>query len=157
MHRIPNAKAHQLCRLQGLEGAPFPAGILSEKEVYPLMARIYRVAADMSEKEKAVGGILTFGQAGWIVCGLVVGAAVFVGLSRIMPAAIALTIGLIPGGAIAIPFAFYNKGGLTLVQYLMWLFKFQKKSKALVNTMTYRMDRAADYEREQRAKELEGF
>lgn len=121
------------------------------------MARIYRVAADMSEKEKSVGGILTFGQAGWIVCGLVVGAAVFVGLSRIMPAAIALTIGLIPGGAIAIPFAFYNKGGLTLVQYLMWLFKFQKKSKALVNTMTYRMDRAADYEREQRAKELEGF
>lgn len=121
------------------------------------MARIYRVAADMSEKEKAVGGILTFGQAGWIVCGLVVGAAVFVGLSRIMPAAIALTIGLIPGGAIAIPFAFYNKGGPTLVQYLMWLFKFQKKSKALVNTMTYRMDRAADYEREQRAKELEGF
>lgn len=121
------------------------------------MARIYRVAADMSEKEKAVGGILTFGQAGWIVCGLVVGAAVFIGLSNFLPPVLGLIIGLIPAAAIAIPFAFYNKGGLTLIQYLIWRVKFTKKSKALVNTMTYRMDRAADYEREQRAKELEGF
>lgn len=121
------------------------------------MARIYRVAADMSEKEKSVGGILTFGQAGWIVCGLVVGAGVFVGLSNFMPPVLGLIIGLIPAAAIAVPFAFYNKGGLTLVQYLMWRVKFAKKSKALVNTMTYRMDRASDYEREQRSKEHENF
>ena len=121
------------------------------------MARVYRVASDMSEKEKAVGGILTFGQAGWVVCGLVVGAAVFVGLSRIMPALLALFIGLISAAAIAIPFAFYNKGGLTLVQYLIWRVRFERKSKHLVNTMTYRMDRAGDYAREQQMKEKETF
>ena len=30
------------------------------------MARMYKVSADVSEKEKAVGGIMTFGQAGWL-------------------------------------------------------------------------------------------
>ena len=33
------------------------------------MARMYKVSADVSEKEKAVGGIMTFGQAGWLVLG----------------------------------------------------------------------------------------
>lgn len=50
------------------------------------MARLYRISADTSEKEKAVGGILTFGQAGWLVLGLIVFAAVFIGLSRVIPA-----------------------------------------------------------------------
>lgn len=44
-----------------------------------------------------------------------------------------------------------------MVQYLIWRFKFQKKSKHLVNTLTYRMDRASDYEREQKAKESENI
>lgn len=121
------------------------------------MARVYRIANDMAEKEKAVGGLLTFGQAGWIAAGLIVGAGVFVGMTKIMPPVLALMIGLIPAAAIGLPFAFYNKGGLTLVQYLIWRFKFQKKSKHLVNTMTYRMDRASDYEREQKAKESENI
>lgn len=121
------------------------------------MARVYRVASDMSEKEKAVGGLLTFDQAGWVVCGLVVGAAVFVGLANFMPPMLALFISLIPAGGIAIPFAFYNKGGLSLVQYLVWRVRFRKKSKYLVNTLTYRMDRAGDYAREQRMKEAENL
>lgn len=121
------------------------------------MARVYRIANDMAEKEKAVGGILTFGQTGWIACGLVVGAGVFVGLTNFLPPVLALIIGLIPAAAIGVPFAFYNKGGLTLVQYLVWRYRFQKKSKHLVNTMVYRMDRAADYAREQQAKENESI
>ena len=121
------------------------------------MARVYRVASDMNEKEKAVGGILTFGQAGWVVCGLVIGAGIFVGLANLMPPLLALFIGLIPAAGIAVPFAFYNKGGLTLVQYLVWRVRFQRKSKHLVNTMTYRIDRAADYAREQQMRENEAF
>ena len=113
------------------------------------MARRYRLAADTNEKEKAVGGVLTFGQAGWIVLGLLIFAALFILLAQGLPKVLALVIALIPGCAVALPFAFYEKGGLRLSQYLGWRVKFNKKSKHLVNTMTYRMDRAKDYEREQ--------
>lgn len=116
------------------------------------MARVYRLAADTNEKEKAVGGILTFGQAGWIVLGLVVFAALFVMLAQLMPKSLALVIALVPGAGIAVPFAFFEKGGLRLSQYLMWRMKFAKKSKHIVNSMTYRIDRASDYEREQQFK-----
>ena len=33
---------------------------------------MYKVSADTSEKEKAVGGIMTFGQAGWLVLGFLI-------------------------------------------------------------------------------------
>lgn len=121
------------------------------------MARMYRLATDTSEKEKAVGGILTFGQTGWIVLGLLIFAAVFVGLSRIIPAALALFIGLVPGCAVALPFAFYEKGGLRLSQYLMWWVRFSKKSKHMVNTLTYRIDRPKDFEREQNLRNIDFF
>ena len=110
------------------------------------MARVYRIAADTSEKEKAVGGILTFAQAGWLILGLLIFAAIFVPLAQVLPPVIALFIGLIPGLGVGLPFAFYQKGGLTLSQYLMWRI-----------TMTYRIDRAKDYEREQAAKNAEQF
>lgn len=126
------------------------------KEV-AFMARVYRIAADTSEKEKAVGGILTFAQAGWLILGLLIFAAIFVPLAQVLPPVIALFIGLVPGLGIGLPFAFYQKGGLTLSQYLMWRIKFNKKSKHMVNTMTYRIDRAKDYEREQAAKNAEQF
>jgi len=46
------------------------------------MSRVYRLPDDMNEKEKAVGGILTFGQTGWIVLGGIVTMAVFLGLAK---------------------------------------------------------------------------
>jgi len=119
------------------------------------MARVYRLTSDTSEKEKAVGGVLTFGQAGWLVLGLLVFGIVFVGLSRIIPTAIALIIGLIPGLGIGLPFAFYEKGGLKLSSYLVWRFKFARKSKTMVNTMTYKLDRPKDYVREMKLQEVE--
>ena len=119
------------------------------------MARVYRLASDISEKEKAVGGLFTFGQTGWLILGLVVFAAITVALSRVMPTALAFLIGLIPGLGIALPFAFYEKGGLKLSAYLIWRIKFATKSKKLVNTMTYKLDRPKDYAREQRRKEAE--
>ena len=118
------------------------------------MARVYRLTSDTNDKEKAVGGILTFGQTGWLVLGLLIFAAVFIGLSRIIPTVLALFIGLIPGLGVGLPFAFYTKGGLSLSQYLVWRIKFAKKSKHLVNTITYRTDRAEDYAREQGCREF---
>lgn len=119
------------------------------------MARLYRITADTSEKEKAVGGMLTFGQAGWLAAGLLLFAIVFVSLSRIIPTVTALVIGLIFGLGLGGPFAFYEKGGLRLAQYLIWRVKFAKKSKHMVNTMTYRLDRPADFAREQKSKEAD--
>ena len=118
------------------------------------MARLYRISADTSEKEKAVGGILTFGQAGCLVLGLIVFAAVFIGLSRVIPAVLAGIIALAPGLGIALPFAFFKKGELTLTQYLKWRFLFQRKNRYMINTLTYRLDRPNDFAREQKLKEV---
>jgi len=121
----------------------------------PNMARVYRLTSDTSEKEKAVGGILTFGQTGWLVLGLVIFAGIFVSLSRVMSIAMSVVIGLIPALGISLPFAFYEKGGLKLSQYLMWRIKFSKKQKHLVNTMTYRLDRPESFAREQKTREVD--
>ena len=79
----------------------------------------------------------------------------FIGLSRLIPAALAGIIALIPGLGVALPFAFFKKGELTLTQYLMWRFKFERKNRYMVNTLTYRLDRPEDHAREQKLKEVE--
>jgi len=112
------------------------------------MSRVYRLPDDMNEKEKAVGGILTFGQTGWIVLGGIVTMAVFLGLAKKIGVILALLIGLVPGLAIAIPFAFYQKGGLSFASYLAWRIKFARKDKFLINTYTYRFDRPECFEKE---------
>ena len=58
-------------------------------------------------------------------------------LSRVLPAIIALIIALPCGLGIGIPFAFYKKEGLSLMEYLILKRGFKKKSKHLVNTLTY--------------------
>lgn len=121
------------------------------------MARVYRLTADMSEKEKVIGGILTLGQGMWLVAGLLIAAGVFMLLVGVMPKGAALFIGLIPGAAVAVPFAFYEPGGLKLSEYLKLRVKFKKKTKFLTNTMTYKIDRAADFARENADREVETF
>ena len=112
------------------------------------MSRVYRLPDDMNEKEKAVGGILTFGQTGWIVLGGLIAMVIFLGLAKKIGAVVALLIGLVPGAAIAIPFAFYKKGGLSFASYLIWRIKFARKDKHLINTYTYRSDRPDLFVRE---------
>lgn len=41
------------------------------------MARLYKVSADVSEKEKAIGGLITFAQGGWLALGLLLGTGFF--------------------------------------------------------------------------------
>ena len=112
------------------------------------MSRVYRLPDDMNEKEKAVGGILTFAQTGWIGRGGIVAMAIFLALAKKIGVVIAIVIGLIPGLAIAIPFAFYKKGGLSFASYLAWRIKFARKDKYLINTYTYRADRPDLFEEE---------
>ena len=85
------------------------------------MARMYKVSADVSEKEKAVGGIMTFGQAGWLVLGFLM----------------ALILGIPPGVAFGCIFAFYKKEGLPLSTYIIYKRSFEKKSKQMVNDLIY--------------------
>lgn len=112
------------------------------------MSQVYRLTDEMM-KEKSVGGLITFGQAGWLALGLLIFGILFVLFSRVMNVVIAFVLGLIPAAGIALPFAFYNKGGLSLCSYLMWRFRFERKSKGLVNTFNYRQDRARDFRGEQ--------
>lgn len=101
------------------------------------MSNVYKVSADTSEKEKAVGGIMTFNQAGWLVLGVGLSGLLFIGLAQFLPPFLALIIAAPPGTAMGLIFAFYKKGELPFCTYLMFLHKFNKKKKRLVNTLTY--------------------
>jgi len=98
---------------------------------------MYKVSADTSEKEKAVGGIMTFNQAAWLVLGMVTGGGLFLSLAQILPPILALIIAVPPGAALGLVFAFYKKNELPFCTYLMYLHKFKKKNKYLVNTLSY--------------------
>lgn len=101
------------------------------------MARMYKVSADTSEKEKAVGGIMTFGQAGWLVLGFLMFAGLFLLLAPVLPVVLAVIISLPPGAIFGCVFAFYKKGGLPLATYLRYQYSFKKKSDVMVNDMVY--------------------
>lgn len=97
----------------------------------------YKMSADTSEKEKIVGGILTLTQTLWLAVGFVMIIGLFILLSKVLPPVVALALALPPGLLVAFPFAFYKKEGLALSEYIRLNHKFKKKSKILVNTLTY--------------------
>ena len=101
------------------------------------MARAYKVPADVSEKEKVVGGLITAAQAAWLALGFITTAGLFLIFIKIMPSVLAIILALPVGIAIGIPFAFWHKHGLCLKDYLLLRYRFKKKNKHLYNTMTY--------------------
>ena len=101
------------------------------------MARMYKVSADTSEKEKAVGGIMTFGQAGWLVLGFLIFGVLFLAFASILPPVLALILSLPPGAVFGCVFAFYKRGGLPLATYIQYQHSFKKKNKLLINDMVY--------------------
>lgn len=115
---------------------PFGRGIFIRKEGQKL-ASLYKVSTDTSEKEKAVGGIMTFGQAGWLALGLLIFGALFLLLSKALPPLFALIISLPPGAVFGCMFAFYKKEQLSLFSYLFYKHSFKKKTKLLINDMNY--------------------
>lgn len=93
--------------------------------------RNYPVPPDMREREKIIGGLLDLSQFIWILIGLGIGAGMFV-----------LTFPLFGKGSIVfgilgifsgMPFAFYEKHGLSLFEYLKRKRTFDKKTKILEN------------------------
>lgn len=101
------------------------------------MARVYKVSADTSEKEKVIGGILTLAQGIWLGLGLIMIAALFLLFSRFLPWILALILAAPPGGAFGLIFAFKTKEGLPFMTYLLLKKKYDKKEKYLINTLTY--------------------
>ena len=95
--------------------------------------RNYQVPPDTSEKEKVVGGLLTWNQVGWVVGGLLISALVFVATYKILgKGALFAAILFLPSGA---PFAFYKKEDLTLFNYLKQKRKFTKLQKVCLGSM----------------------
>lgn len=101
------------------------------------MARVYKVSADTSEKEKVIGGVLTLAQGLWVALGLVIIFALFMLFSQILPWVLALILAAPPGLAVGGIFAFKKKEGLPYMTYLLLKRKYEKKTKYLINTLTY--------------------
>lgn len=102
--------------------------------------RIYKMSADVREKEKVVGGVLTIQQTCWLAGGC----AIFALLLSLFcfklhwPAIVSILLAAPPGLSFGLIFAFYKKGELTLTQYLMLKHQFKSKEKVLLNTLHYR-------------------
>ena len=97
------------------------------------MARNYDVPPDTSEKEKAIGGILTFGQFGWLILGLVIALVIYLFLYIITRSNVVAGIFAVPFATIGIPFAFFKKYEMSLLKYLMTKKKFKEKTHELIN------------------------
>lgn len=101
------------------------------------MAKTYMIPPDTNEKEKAIGGVLTFGQAGWLAGGLVIGLALGALAYTITKSIPVTVIFALPGIALCLPFAFYKKKNMTLFTYLKRKKKFNQKEKHLINKKTW--------------------
>lgn len=91
----------------------------------------YSIPQDMSEKDKIVGGILTMVQAFWIGIGFVSGLVVFFLIYGLTRSFIFSAILAIPFMGTGLPFAFYKKHELTLLQLIVKKQKHKKKNKHL--------------------------
>lgn len=90
------------------------------------------IPPDMSEKEKVVGGFLTFNQLFWIIGGLLIGGLVFAVTFIAINGQLALVFGLV-SSLVGLPFAFYKKKELTLYQIIYYKHKNKKKTKKMKN------------------------
>lgn len=107
--------------------------ILKKIERSFIMAKIYQIPPNTAEKEKAIGGVLTFAQFGWLVMGLVIALIIFV---IFFMASGSKILGAIAGGPfllVGTPFAFYKKYEMSLYKYLKLKKAFNGKTKQLIN------------------------
>ena len=104
------------------------------------VARMYKVSADTSEKEKIIGGILTIYQGGWIVLGIFISGGIFFLANILLPPILSLFIAVPPGTAFAVVFAFYKKEQLSFATYLLCQYAFRRKTKKLINTLTFKQN-----------------
>lgn len=94
---------------------------------------MYQIPADVKEKEKVIGGVLTLIQFFWILGGLVFGLLLLVLVLGITGSLIAGAFFLLLGLIASLPFAFYTKKNMPLFKYLKLKRKLKKKTVVLVN------------------------
>lgn len=97
------------------------------------MARSYPIPPDTSEKEKAIGGILTFAQFGWLIGGFVIALMVFLIVKLLTNNTVICVIFAFPFALLGVPFAFYTKYEMSYFKYLIQNKKFKNKTKKLTN------------------------
>ena len=97
------------------------------------MDGIYTVPPSTAEKEKAIGGILTFSQFGWLIMGVIICLIIF---AIVFLCTQSKMFGIICGGPFlltGVPFAFFKKYEMTLYKYLTLNKVFKNKTKRLIN------------------------
>ena len=97
------------------------------------MSRLRDIPPDTNEKEKAVGGVITFGQLGWLLGGLVLAIFTYIIIYAIVRVQVVAIIFAIPALISGAPFALYKKHDMSLFEYLTLKKKYKKKSKYLIN------------------------
>lgn len=93
--------------------------------------RKYYIPPTIKEKEKVIGGVLTLGQFMYLIVGLVIGLVTGVVLYILTKSIEIAIVAILAGIGAGIPFAFYKKNGLTLLQYIKYKKIFLKKYKKL--------------------------
>lgn len=99
--------------------------------------RSYKVPPDINEKEKIIGGMLSWAQFLTLIGGFVAGLLVFAFFFLFIKF-FAIVPGLIVMG-LTLPFVFYKKLGMSLPKYLERKRSFDKKSHEIPNIRTDRI------------------
>lgn len=95
------------------------------------MAGDYNMPPDTKEKEKFIGGLLDWGQLGWLMVGVVVYAICII--SSIKALGLLCFLIFLPLLFIGCPFAFIKKDNMSFLRYLKYKKKFKRMPKKFIN------------------------
>lgn len=95
--------------------------------------RQYDMPADTREKEKSIGGVLTFEQGGCIGGGTVIGFGFLLLMAKLTGTIIVGIIFLIPFPILGVVLAFKKKMDMPIYRYWLLKRKFDKKTHKLVH------------------------
>lgn len=71
-------------------------------------------------------------QFGWLLLGGLIGLGIFIAMSSVSKV-LAAVVGIVVGGSISLPLAFYKKAGYPILKYLKYKKDFNRKQKHLPN------------------------
>ena len=94
----------------------------------------YKIPIDSKEEEKAIGGLITFKQFGWLAGGFCGSLAIFGGVFAITGGSLILTlmVAILPF-ICSLPFAFVKLHDMSLWQYIKARKYFMSKTPVLLN------------------------
>ena len=94
---------------------------------------MYPVPPDTKEKEKVIGGLLTWTQFFWLLGGAVLGIMLFIIAYVTLSSKIVSILLLLIGFGSSLPFVFFKKHDLTLSKYLYYKHILKKQTGTLIN------------------------